>query len=201
MTELGKKGAATRRLILDAARIAFTASGYDVGVREIAESAGVTAMLVNRYFGSKDKLFEEVIDEILAAPGIVTADVLSSPIAISQLCRELADALVARTAPDATPLDGFLILLRSANNPRATELLRDRFERVFAMPLAATLPGDQAPMRAAMLLVVIAGFQLMRQVVEMAGLTQAAPQALARQLEAVFILLAGGMAVGEPVAG
>jgi AcrR family transcriptional regulator len=31
------------------------------GVREIARGAGVTAMLVNRYFGSKVKLFEEAV--------------------------------------------------------------------------------------------------------------------------------------------
>jgi len=192
MTELGRKGAATRQLILDAARVVFTASGYDAGVREIAEAAGVTAMLVNRYFGSKDKLFEEVIDTVLASPGIVTMDVMASQCALADLCKDLAAALVARTAPDATPLDGFLIMLRSANNPKATEILRGRFERCFARPLAAALPGDQAELRAAMLLVVIAGFQLMRQVVEMAGLTQGDARELVRQLEAVFLLLAGG---------
>ncbi|GJG96721.1 TetR/AcrR family transcriptional regulator [Cupriavidus pauculus] len=191
MAELGKKGAATRQLILDAARVAFTATGYDAGVREIAEAAGVTAMLVNRYFGSKDKLFEEVIDAVLATPGIVTPDVIANRVALADLCRDLAAALVARTAPDATPLDGFLIMLRSANNPKATTILRVKFEEYFAKPLAAILPGDQAKTRAAMLLVVIAGFQLMRQVVEMADLTTGDSQKLSGLLERMFLLLAG----------
>lgn len=48
-------------------RAAFTASGYDgVGVREIAAGAGVTAMLVNRYFGSKEQLFAEAVDTSFA---------------------------------------------------------------------------------------------------------------------------------------
>ena len=47
---------ATRRAILDSARTAFVGSGYDgAGVREIAAGAGVTAMMVNRYFGSPNK--------------------------------------------------------------------------------------------------------------------------------------------------
>jgi len=190
MAELGRKGAATRQLILDAARRVFTASGYDAGVREIAEAAGVTAMLVNRYFGSKDQLFEEVVDTVLSAPGIVTTDVMANRAALAALCQDLAHALVARTAPDATPLDGFLIMLRSAGNPKATAILRDKFERFFAGPLAAVLPGAQAKQRAALLLVVIAGFQLMRQVVEMRALTEADPQELAARLEAVCVLLA-----------
>jgi AcrR family transcriptional regulator len=53
---------------LNSARLAFTRSGYDgVAVREIAPGAGVTAMLVNRYFGSKEQLFEEVVEVTLSA--------------------------------------------------------------------------------------------------------------------------------------
>jgi AcrR family transcriptional regulator len=191
MKALGKKGAATRQVILDAARQSFTASGYDVGVREIAEAAGVTAMLVNRYFGSKDQLFEEVVDTVLAAPGIVTAEVMDDRAAMQAFCRALARGLVTRTMPEATPMDGFLIMLRSANSPKASAILRGKFEQVFAQPLAARLPGPQAGQRAAMLLAVIAGVQLMRQVVEMAGLTEADPEDLAVQLEGIFCLLAG----------
>ena len=37
-------------------------------VREIAEGAGVTAMLVNRYFGSKEGLFAEALAATMASP-------------------------------------------------------------------------------------------------------------------------------------
>jgi AcrR family transcriptional regulator len=48
----------TRGAILDAARTAFAARGYDaVSVRSVARDAGVDAALVHRFFGSKEQLF------------------------------------------------------------------------------------------------------------------------------------------------
>src|ERR1700730_13116905 len=83
---------ATSQAILNSARLAFTRSGYDgVGVREIAQGAGVTAMLVNRYFGSKEHLFEEVVEVTLSAPGILTSDVTSQSRHISALSRNVAE--------------------------------------------------------------------------------------------------------------
>ena len=58
-----RDAAATREAILQAATHRFTTKGYErAGSREIAADAGVTAALVNRYFGSKEKLFGEVIE-------------------------------------------------------------------------------------------------------------------------------------------
>ena len=52
-----RNAAATREAILHAALAAFSHYGYDgIGVREIAQMAGVTGVLVNRYFGSKEEL-------------------------------------------------------------------------------------------------------------------------------------------------
>jgi AcrR family transcriptional regulator len=189
MKTLSRKGAATRQAILASARQAFTQSGYDVGVREIAENAGVTAMLVNRYFGSKEQLFEEVIEMVLSTPGILTREMMEKAPDVPTLCRDVATALVARTAPEATPMDGFLIMLRSANNRQATAILRRQFETHFARPLSGLLSGEETSQRAAMFLAVIAGFQVMRQIVEIAALTQAEPDQLVRQLEVLFELL------------
>ncbi|MEW2296548.1 helix-turn-helix domain-containing protein [Streptomyces sp. NPDC006743] len=53
--QAGRKrdGAVTREAILQAAVVEFTEHGYArAGVRQIAERAGVTAMMINRYFGS-----------------------------------------------------------------------------------------------------------------------------------------------------
>ncbi|GGP25300.1 TetR/AcrR family transcriptional regulator [Silvimonas amylolytica] len=190
MQSLGKKGTATRQAILESARLAFTQAGYDAGVREIAEKAGVTAMLVNRYFGSKEQLFEEVVEATLAAPGILTQELMKNAPDMPTLCRDIATALVAKTMPQATPMDGFLILLRSANNAQATAILRKKFEAHFAQPLAGLLPGSETPQRAALFLAVIAGVQVLRQIVEMEALTEARPEYLARYLEALFSVLA-----------
>src|ERR1700754_1767178 len=75
-----RNAAATRAAILTSAREAFARAGYDgAGVREIAKGAGVTAMLVNRYFGSKERLFAEVVADIMSKPIILTGDRLKSP--------------------------------------------------------------------------------------------------------------------------
>jgi len=191
MRELGKKGAATRQAILESAHQAFTQSGYDVGVREIAENAGVTAMLVNRYFGSKEQLFEEVLEGVLSAPGILTRETMKHATDLAALCREIATALVARTSPDITPMDGFLIMLRSSNNPQATAILRKKIDAHFARPLAAVLPGADASQRAAIFLGIIAGIQLMRQVIELGALRRATPEDLAQRIEALLVVAIG----------
>jgi AcrR family transcriptional regulator len=68
-----RDAAATRAAILESAHRAFVRAGYDgAGVREIAHGAGVTAMLVNRYFGSKEQLFAEVIARAMTSPTILT---------------------------------------------------------------------------------------------------------------------------------
>jgi len=196
MKLLGKKGRTTRQAILASAREAFIRLGYDrAGVREIAENAGVTAMLVNRYFGSKERLFEEVIELTLTAPGILTQELLRESSDLPVLCRDIAAALVARAAPDATSMDGFLILLRSVSNLQATEILRRKFEIHFAQPLATLLPGSDPRQRAALFLGVVAGFQVMYQIVGLTALTEAKHDDLARRLAALFIVLAGD---GEP---
>src|SRR5262249_33807030 len=106
-----RNAAATREAILISARRAFAQSGYDgVGVRETARGAGVTAMLVNRYFGSKEGLFAEVVAETMRTPVILTEFVNSGMHGDA-----FASALVELTEPGATPLDGFLIMVHSAS--------------------------------------------------------------------------------------
>ncbi len=74
-----RNAAATRLAILASARQAFALAGYEgAGVREIARGAGVTAMLVNRYFGSKEQLFAEVIAQAMTTPVILSAENLAS---------------------------------------------------------------------------------------------------------------------------
>ena len=109
----------TREAILASARTAFTRAGYDgAGVREIASGAGVTAMLVNRYFGSKEQLFAEVVAQTMAAPIILTPEILES----RNPGEAIAAALVDLTATEANPLDGFLIMHRSGSSRRAAEI-------------------------------------------------------------------------------
>jgi AcrR family transcriptional regulator len=97
-----RNAAATRTAILHSAIEAFARAGYDgVGVREIAGDAGVTAMMVNRYFGSKEALFAEAV-EAAFTPSVVIPDDSGS------LAHDAAVNVAA-----ATPGPAYLIMLRS----------------------------------------------------------------------------------------
>lgn len=170
-----RNAAATRLAILRSARSAFARSGYDgVGVREIAKGAGVTAMLINRYFGSKEQLFAEVVADTMAEPVILT----SQNLAAASLSESMAAAVVGLTTPGAAPLDGFMIMYHSAASSRAAEIAREQIERHHQGVMAQALSGDMAAERAALMLSVVAGVQVMRQMIGLSALAQADPEAL-----------------------
>jgi AcrR family transcriptional regulator len=184
-----RNAAATRQAILASARRAFARAGYDgVGVREIAAGAGVTAMLVNRYFGSKEQLFTEVVARTMAAPSILTQETINSPTP----GENLAAALIEQTKAGVTPLDGFLITLHSASSKRAAKIGRKQIEKHHQKVMTAALRGDLAPQRAALVLSLIAGFQVMRQMIGLSALAEADPKALMKILGPVFQLLVEG---------
>ena len=173
----------TREAILSSARAAFARAGYDgVGVREIAAGAGVTAMLVNRYFGSKEQLFAEVAAATLATPIILTQETIKS----ATPGEDIAAALINLTQAGAAPLDGFLIMLHSASSKRAAEIGREQIENHHQRVLTAALSGDLGPQRAALILSLIAGVQVMRQMIGLSALTEADPAALIKLLAPVF---------------
>ncbi|MFF3567904.1 TetR/AcrR family transcriptional regulator [Nocardia jiangxiensis] len=183
-----RNAAATRDAILRSAVIAFTKHGYDgVGVREIAQSAGVTAMLVNRYFGSKEQLFAEAVDVALE-PRTVLSDCPET------LSRDIAARLVERTAPESEHLDPFLLMLRSAANPRAAEVLRSGIERHAGRYLSDLLEGPDADERAMLAHSLIAGFWLMRKMIGSTALVQADPGGLARRLQELLDVVVGAPA-------
>jgi AcrR family transcriptional regulator len=170
----------TREAILRSALVAFTRHGYDgAGVREIAHRAGVTAMLVNRYFGSKEQLFAEVVEVSFGERTLIADD-------LGSLSRFAAGALVAA---EPRSVDGFLLMVRSVSNPRATEILRDGIERHFQRHLEALLPGAHPRERAALFLALLSGVRLMQQVMRNPALAATDKGALGRRLEAMFQLL------------
>ncbi len=64
---LSRRARQTRQAILDAARDCFAEMGLSgASTREIARRAGVTQPLINHYFGSKEGLFEAVVEASLA---------------------------------------------------------------------------------------------------------------------------------------
>ncbi len=186
-----RNAAATREAILESAIGHFARAGYDgVGVREIARDAGVTAMLVNRYFGSKELLFVEAVETSFAPAVFIGQDGVA-------LAHDAATVLAAQSTPDAEPPAPFLIMLRSLSNPRATRIVRDAIERHVGARLALQLAGRGARVRADLILSVIGGVLLMRRIVTPRTLNGAETQLLANLLEDVFDSIIGAAPAGD----
>ena len=184
-----RNAAATREAILASARSAFARAGYDgAGVREIAAGAGVTAMLVNRYFGSKEQLFAEVVAATMADPVILTDDFVRAPTG-----EAIARRLVGLSGADRTPLDGFLVMFHSASSRRAAEISREQIEAIHQRAMASALGGALAAERAAVILAIVAGVQVMRQMIALPTLANADPEALVAILAPVFQALIDGV--------
>ncbi|MFI6875568.1 TetR family transcriptional regulator [Streptomyces sp. NPDC050400] len=180
--QAGRKrdGAATREAILAAAVVEFTEHGYArAGVRQIAERAGVTAMMINRYFGSKERLFAEAVDRAFKPPTVVGDERRG-------LSRAMARTLAERTGSDSDDLDPFLLMLRSASDPEATDALRKGVEAHVGARLAGLLEGPGAEVRAQLGLALVAGTWLMRTVVGTSALAAADDDEVAELLAAML---------------
>lgn len=180
------KADATRAAILASARRAFAEHGYDgAGLRGIAQGAGVTAMMVGRYFGSKEGLFGEVVTDTMRDPIILS----EGNLARTDLPRAFAEALVGVTTHGKTPLDGFLILFRSTTSTIAARIARERIAQVHHAAATSAISGDHASERAALFLALVAGVQMMRQMLELEPLTKADPALLVDLLTPVIASL------------
>ena len=158
--------AATRARLLASARRLFSRAGYgEVGVREIADGAGVNAALVNRYFGSKLALFAEAVGGSFTIGDLLVGD-------RATLGDRLARYLVR---PRPTGFDPTLVLLRSASHPDAGPVLRSALAEQVTTPLADWLGGDGARERAGLVVAVLFGFTLARDVIGVSVLADRQP--------------------------
>jgi AcrR family transcriptional regulator len=154
-----RDAAATREAIVEAAARRFAAQGYErAGVREIAADAGVTAALVNRYFGSKEGLFAEVIGRALDMANLLEGR--RGDLA-DHLARLMVHGREGSRDPVYTPL---LLLLHSATDPNAIKLFRRDLNRTELPLLAEQIGGDDAAVRAVMVMAQLTGFAIMYHV-------------------------------------
>ncbi|MDT5066248.1 MAG: hypothetical protein QOK02_2403 [Mycobacterium sp.] len=175
-----RNAVATRQAILNSAIRNFARAGYDgVGVREIAGDVGVTAMLVNRYFGSKERLFGAAVEASFAPPVFIAGH-------SKNVAHDTAAALVRRSDADTEHLTPFLIMLRSASNPRSIRIVRDAIERHVGKRLASQLPEPARRLRSDVVLSLISGVLLMRRVVGTRALNRRNDTQLTDLLEAVI---------------
>jgi AcrR family transcriptional regulator len=188
-----RNAAATREAILQSARIAFSRAGYDgVGVREIAREAGITAILVNRYFGSKEELFAEIVRDAFSQDRSLATD-------MATFGESVARAIIAKAAQPEADFDPLLLTLRSASNEKAAAILRENLADCFEKPLANAIGGRLGPERAALILSLIAGYDLMRKLIKSPGLANAKEADLTALFGRLLNVLVRDDADGRPV--
>jgi AcrR family transcriptional regulator len=161
---------ATKTAILEAAREAFALDSFErVGVRDIAERAGVNAALVIRYFGSKESLFAAAVAQ---SETQTLESVLNEP--LPTLGERLARYALGKDASNPS----LIALLRSAPNAQAGAMLRAALETQFVRPLAARLTGTHRSERSALVAAQIIGLAVMRSVIAHGGLLEAEHETL-----------------------
>ncbi|MDA7599426.1 TetR/AcrR family transcriptional regulator [Alphaproteobacteria bacterium] len=155
---------ATRKAIIDAARHCFAAGGYeDVGVREIAAQAGVTAALINRYFGSKEGLFAEAVPPTLEIGLFLDGD-------MRRFGERAATIMVMKSGNGYDPM---LALLRSMGSRIAVPQLRAAIDKQVVEVLAKRLEGPDRLMRAGLIIAQLTGFDVMMRALSSAHMAGA----------------------------
>jgi AcrR family transcriptional regulator len=172
----------TRADILEAARQSFATHGYaHAGVREIAAAAGITPALVVRYFGGKEQLFVDAIqDDLSVLPFFELGP-------REQLGRLIVEYFVQKPAHD---VDGFSMLLLASSDrslrPRLKKLVQERM----VTPVSEWLGGADAMGRAALLMALMSGVWIYRNALPVASLAgrmdSATAATLAAQLQSLI---------------
>ena len=166
-TEHAPDAGDTRRAIVRAARKHFTNGAFaEVGLRDIAQDAGVSAALIVKYFGSKENLFAEAISFETEAGAL-----LDCP--IEHLGEHLVRTLL--DLHDRASSDPFLRAVMAAFRPNGTHFSAT-FQRHFTEPLAARLSGSDVPLRTAMICAQLAGLGAVRVAVKLPGVTELSPE-------------------------
>ncbi len=159
-----RDAAQTRQQLLQAARARFARDGYtSTTVRDIAADAGVNVALINRYFDSKEGLFEACIarvgEELDRPEGAATT--------LDELARRLVDQLVGFSSEQAPAQ--LVLLLRTSGDERANAIRR-KILRSFAEKMAGVAGGDPSDERFLMRAEVVIGAALGIAHLRLAGL-------------------------------
>jgi AcrR family transcriptional regulator len=166
----------TRGAILAAASRQFSERGYDrTSLRSIAAEAGVDPALVTHFFGSKQRLFVEVV-EFPFDPAEVLPQVLAGdPEGVG---RRLAELLVSVLEdPEARPRV-LGVVRAAASEPEAARMVRELLTREVWAPGAALLGVEDAELRMNLVGSQIVGMVMARYVVGAEPLASLPPEQL-----------------------
>jgi AcrR family transcriptional regulator len=182
----------TRQLLLHAARRRFARNGYAATtVREIAADAGVNVALINRYFTSKEGLFEACLAR--AAEDLGGAEAATTT--LDQILATMIEQF--GTSPDGEQSLQLLLLLRSSGDESADRIRRNTLESFAERMAVATglspteARSDALVLRAQMVLATGLGMVLLRSSSGMEPLTSATSAELEAPLSDLLSTLLG----------
>jgi AcrR family transcriptional regulator len=144
----GRNAAQTKLAILAAARRAFAERSYElVGVREVAQLAGVDRALIVRYFGSKEGLFQAALEQALTVEPIIRLDRAS-------FGKEFVELFLSWSGYSAIRMISF-----AAANPDLRAHSMAQCEKRMIEPLEKWLGPPNAHARATSLLTLFTGLE------------------------------------------
>jgi len=185
LTPRPRNAEATRAAILNAARDRFARESYDdVGMRDIAGDVGVDAALVSRYFGSKEELFEVVMDSCDNGGDLMAGD-------RADFGRRVAREVIFEGKSESK-LKGLLILLRSISSTKAMEIVQRGANARFYGPFADWVGGPEAAVSARLAAAFIMGMAVSREITGGFGFTPAQCERMAERMGAVLQELIDG---------
>ena len=153
-----RNASATRDAILVAAGKEFTKLGFEnASTRRIAEDAGCNVALINRYFGSKIGLFEEVMDACIDLGPVLEGTPDEAVLNLVEICLSKGEA--------ASDFDPVLAAIRSGGTEPAKDVVQSQLGEPMVATLAAYIGGDDAQEKAGLMLSIVAGFDVGRRII------------------------------------
>lgn len=169
----------TRETIRLLAQHHFTEHGYDATrLRGIATEAGVNVALINRYFESKYKLFDEAVIQEISIDEMLGESK-------EEFGQNIARHMATKNLTEQS-LDPTLAFVKSIGSSTVAPALNKMMESVLIPKLAKWLGGEDAEQRAALIFCELLGFDMLRRMAKLSSLDSENQDKITQRLAATL---------------
>lgn len=170
----------TREAIREAAGRQFAELGYDrATMRSIARDAGVDPALVAHFFGTKHRLFVDVVELPFDPADVVPALFAGTR---DELGRRLADLILATLEVPEARRRIVGLVRAAASEPEAARMVRELISREVILRIVDQLGVDDGAVRANLVGSQVVGLVMARHVVGLEPLASLPAEAVARAI-------------------